>query len=601
MKLTLAFLLCLLPSIFQAQVTDEQLASHYYQEGDFEKASLYYKRLFETQPSTSYYQFYLNCLYELEQLKEVKDIIKKQIRVFPREQKYYVDLGSYYRKVGDDKRAEKVFDDLINDMEPRFNEIQSTSKAFQTIGESQFALKTLQKGRKILPAYPFNIEIASIYGELGNTSAMIDELISLVELSPNYLQTVQNALGRNISLDNADERNLLKAELYKKIQQRPNEDIYVELLTWVLIQEGNFEAVYRQAVALDKRKKENGYRLMELASLASKSKNFPIAMKSLEYVVQKGEGSQMYVAAKMELMDVLYEKVKADPESGLDEAKKLELRYLDLLEELGYRKNTLLLQIQLAEVQAFYLNQNAKAKETLEAALETPGASPSQMAEVKLLLADILILDGQEWDASLLYMQVEKDFKYDRLGEMAKFKNAKIYYFKGEFELARAMLDVLKGSTSKLISNDAMELSLLITDNTLIDTTVEPLQMFARADLLVAQQHLDEALAVLDSLNAKFKAHALSDEILLRRANIAFSQADFEKCEAYLIELIEQYPLDILADNAAYQLAQLYDYNLKLPEKAMEYYKMIITEFKDSLFVVEARKRFRALRGDQIN
>ncbi len=316
MKLTLAFLLCLLPSIFQAQVTDEQLASHYYQEGDFEKASLYYKRLFETQPSTSYYQFYLNCLYELEQLKEVKDIIKKQIRVFPREQKYYVDLGSYYRKVGDDKRAEKVFDDLINDMEPRFNEIQSTSKAFQTIGESQFALKTLQKGRKILPAYPFNIEIASIYGELGNTSAMIDELISLVELSPNYLQTVQNALGRNISLDNADERNLLKAELYKKIQQRPNEDIYVELLTWVLIQEGNFEAVYRQAVALDKRKKENGYRLMELASLASKSKNFPIAMKSLEYVVQKGEGSQMYVAAKMELMDVLYEKVKADPESG---------------------------------------------------------------------------------------------------------------------------------------------------------------------------------------------------------------------------------------------------------------------------------------------
>jgi tetratricopeptide (TPR) repeat protein len=601
MRILGLLLLFLLPAMSMAQVTDEQLASHYYQEGDFEKAAMYYKRLHEQQPSTDYYKFYLNCLYELERFKEVKDVIKRQIRVFPRELQYQVDLGSYYRKVKDDKRAEKEFESIIQDMRPRFNDIQDASKTLQAIGETEFALKALMKGRKILPAYPFNIEIASLYGEMGNTEAMIDELISLVELSPNYLQTVQNALGRNISMDNVDERNLLKAELYKKIQQRPNEDIYVELLTWVLIQEGDFESVYRQTTALDRRRKENGYRLMELSSLSLNSKNFDVAVKSLQYVIDKGSESELFEAAKMEMMEVLYEKVKSDPRAGEEEALKLEARYLEMLNELGYKRSTLRLQHQLAEVQAFYLNQNEKASAVLQRALEIPGSSSQQQAEAKLLLADIYILDEKEWDASLLYMQVEKDFKYDRLGEIAKFKNAQVYYYKGEFELARVMLDVLKGSTSKLISNDAMELSLLITDNTLIDTTVTPLKMFARADLLRAQNHDDEALLLLDSINAQFPYHALSDEILMRRAEIAFDKAEFNSTEKFLLEVVNLFPTDILADNAIYELAQLYDYYLDSPEKAMEYYKMLITDYKDSLFVVEARKRFRSLRGDQIN
>lgn len=601
MRILGLLLLFLLPAMSMAQVTDEQLASHYYQEGDFEKAAMYYKRLHEQQPSTDYYKFYLNCLYELERFKEVKDVIKRQIRVFPRELQYQVDLGSYYRKVKDDKRAEKEFESIIQDMRPRFNDIQDASKTLQAIGETEFALKALMKGRKILPAYPFNIEIASLYGEMGNTEAMIDELISLVELSPNYLQTVQNALGRNISMDNVDERNLLKAELYKKIQQRPNEDIYVELLTWVLIQEGDFESVYRQTTALDRRRKENGYRLMELSSLSLNSKNFDVAVKSLQYVIDKGSESELFEAAKMEMMEVLYEKVKSDPRAGEEEALKLEARYLEMLKELGYKRSTLRLQHQLAEVQAFYLNQNEKASAVLQRALEIPGSSSQQQAEAKLLLADIYILDEKEWDASLLYMQVEKDFKYDRLGEIAKFKNAQVYYYKGEFELARVMLDVLKGSTSKLISNDAMELSLLITDNTLIDTTVTPLKMFARADLLRAQNHDDEALLLLDSINAQFPYHALSDEILMRRAEIAFDKAEFNSTEKFLLEVVNLFPTDILADNAIYELAQLYDYYLDSPEKAMEYYKMLITDYKDSLFVVEARKRFRSLRGDQIN
>jgi hypothetical protein len=52
-----------------------------------------------------------------------------------------------------------------------------------------------------------------------------------------------------------------------------------------------------------------------------------------------------------------------------------------------------------------------------------------------------------------------------------------------DFELAQAHLDILKLATSREIANDAMELSLLITDNL---TDLEPLIAFAPRDARLA-------------------------------------------------------------------------------------------------------------------
>ena len=67
----------------------------------------------------------------------------------------------------------------------------------------------------------------------------------------------------------------------------------------------------------------------------------------------------------------------------------------------------------------------------------------------------------------------------------------------------RGQLDILKAATSKLIANDAMELSLLISDNIEEDSLTTPLQMYARADLLEFRNLDNDALAVLDSVIAE--------------------------------------------------------------------------------------------------
>ena len=184
---------------------------------------------------------------------------------------------------------------------------------------------------------------------------------------------------------------------------------------------------------------------------------------------------------------------------------------------------------ELAHIKAFYLQESDEAVDLLYDAIDIPGVYGKINAVIKLELADILLMQGDLWDASLLYSQVELDFKEDPLGHEAKFRNAKISYYTGDFEWAQAQLDVLKASTSKLISNDAIDLSLLITDNYAMDTITTPMLMFAQADLLAYQNRNEEAFLKMDSIVSTWPGHALTDDILMKKAEIYQKQVNTTK------------------------------------------------------------------------
>jgi tetratricopeptide (TPR) repeat protein len=227
-----------------------------------------------------------------------------------------------------------------------------------------------------------------------------------------------------------------------------------------------------------------------------------------------------------------------------------------------------------------------------------PGLTDMQRAEIKMSLADVLVLQDDIWQASLYYMQVDKDFKYEPIGHEAKFKNARIFYYDGDFVFAQSQLDVLKQSTSKLIANDAMKLSILITDNLGLDSNYTAMNLFAKADLLLEQHQYPAAFHLYDTILLAFPYHGLADEIYLRKAQAMQQQGKWEEAVQFLEKIVSDHGDDILADDAVFQLGEIYEKHLKNPEKAAEYYKKILFDFKGSLLTVEARKRFRALRGD---
>jgi tetratricopeptide (TPR) repeat protein len=252
---------------------------------------------------------------------------------------------------------------------------------------------------------------------------------------------------------------------------------------------------------------------------------------------------------------------------------------------------------QLAGIYAFFINDPVKAETLIKEALSLP-VNRNEKAVLKILLGDIYIVDNKIWDASLLYMQVEKEFSEDVIGHEAKYKNARVFYYDGEFEYAKAQLDVLKASTSKLIANDAMQLALLLQDNLGIDTTMAPVQLYANADLLLQQNKFLAALAMLDSLEKEFPFHSIVDEVLFKKAEIYEEQQNWTKAIEFYDVVIDSYAHDILADDASFRVAKIYEIRLDQKDKAAEYYKKILFDFKGSLYDAEARKKFREIKAE---
>jgi len=585
----------------QAQGTpDEQLAAQYFQKGEYEKAILYYDKLYRAQPNPFFYEQLFRCHMGLKHFEEGEKLAKDQLRRQNGDPRYMVDLGSVYRAQGEDEKAEQQYQKALKGMKPDQASVRNLANAFTRYNELDLALETYERGQNMLKdGTNFHYEIATIYAAKGDVPAMVKQYIDLLGANESYIQAVQNGLARYIDFTVVDNRTeVLRTELLRHIQKDPQKTIYQELLIWMYIQQKDLTSAFVQSKAMDKRFNEGGQRLMELSEVALTNEDFPTAIKCYQYVVGLGSEGTNYLRARIGEVNTLDRQLTGQVEPSREELLTLRQKYEITISELGRSSATLQLVRGLAHLDAYYLNDIPAAITLLEEGIATPGADPKSQAEMKLDLGDIQVLNANIWEASLLYSQVDLDFKQDMLGHEARLRNAKVSFYAGDFLWAQGQLDVLKASTSKLIANDAMELSLLISDNLGADSNSVPLSMYAHAQLLTFQHRYDEALTELDSLTLTYPMHSISDEVFMERFRIAYARHQYDSAAVWLVKITEQYPNDILMDNALIELGRLYDDKLKDPEKAKQYYERLLFEQGGSIFVPEARDRFRRLRGD---
>jgi len=590
-------------SQLMAQGTDLDLAEYYFAEGQFEQAKLYYEKIYKTNKTNRVYNNYLNTLIALSEFEEAEKMAKKNVKENSKDGVSYVKLGDLYKRFEKTVEAKEQFELAIKKVEPTRSNVIRLSSEFAQINEYEFALKTYQKGKaEGKDGYNYAYEIANMQGNLGDLDGMTESFLDLIEGEPNYIQTVQNSLNRALNLsENETNMDMLKTKLLKRSQKNPEAIIYTEMLTWLFMQKKDFASAYVQAAALDKRLGENGGRIMNLAQLASNNKDFETAKKAYQYLIDKGPLNDYYIAAKIDKLQVMKQELEVKPSPDPLAYQHLETEYINAINEVGKKAESAVMMKELAHIMAFNLGKTNEAVDLLNEAIALPGMYSRTLAVCKLELADVLLFKGDIWDASLLYSQVELDFKEDVLGHEAKFRNAKISYYTGDFEWAQGQLDVLKASTSKLISNDAIDLSLLITDNFNMDTTTVPMEMFARADLLAFQNQYSAASVTLDSILTGYPSHSLMDEIKMLKAQMFYEQGQYENARELYQSIIDLHFKDITADDALFKLADMNQYIFNNPAKAMELYEKLITEYPGSLYVVDARKRFRELRGDAIN
>jgi tetratricopeptide (TPR) repeat protein len=580
---------------------DDQLAIMFFQEKDYEKAASIFLRLYEEKPSNYYYTYLIYCYLESQQYKEAEKLVRKQIKMEPATKRYAVDLGYVYKRQDEPAKAQKQYDEILQNLPAERNSISEIGNAFLSRRESELAVKTYMKGRQLIPDYPFNMELANIYMSMGDINQMTEEYLNYVDYDITKINYVQDRMQDVLANDpdGTKNENFRKAIL-KRIQKYPDRTYYSEMLIWYSVQQKDFDMAYTQAKSIDKRLGANGQKVYELAKLCISNNSLDVADEALRYVISKGKEAPFYMSSRIELLNVAYLRLTGNYTKTQGQLIQLEKDYETTLAELGYNTGTIHLVRNLAHLEAFYLANTDKAIDILNQALEIPAASNQQKADCKLELGDIYLFAGEVWEATLLYSQVDKVFKNDPLGHEAKFRNAKLSFYIGEFNWAKAQLDVLKAATSKLICNDAMELSLMLGDNLFEDSTATGLKVYARAKLAEYQNKDDIAWQILDSIALLNVPHSLNDEVLFTKAGIAVKKSQFTVADSLYQLCYTTYPEDILADNALFKRAELNDIQLNNKTVAMELYQEILTKFPGSLFTVDARKRFRALRGDSL-
>jgi tetratricopeptide (TPR) repeat protein len=352
--------------------------------------------------------------------------------------------------------------------------------------------------------------------------------------------------------------------------------------------------------SIDKATYNRGKRLLQLGGLAIENKDYDNAITIFSYV--QATYSSEYNGYLAEKLKIGAKRQKIENTYPIDTSliNSIVEDYQELLTRTRRVDDQVDIKRQMARMEAFYLAKYNESIANLKSLISNARISLLLKAECKLELGDIYILIDEPWESALLYYQVEKDFEAASIGHEAKLRNAKLSYFKGDFELAQSHLDILKEATSREIANDALSLSLLIKDNLALDTSDAALKLYAFAELYEFQGNVNKSMEYLDSLIKTFRNHSLLDECYFKKGKIMLSKGRYEEALDYFKIVISDFPDDILADDAMYALANTYEFYLNKPDLAKATYKEILIKYPGSVFVVDARKRYRLLRGDKI-
>ncbi|PHQ57617.1 MAG: hypothetical protein COC16_00405 [Lutibacter sp.] len=577
----------------QNYAQEQQLAFQYFRNGEYEKAASIYKILHEKHPyNNTYLTFLIDSYQQLEKYDEANTIITKQLKKFPFQDHLYVEFGYNFQLQHLPEKAAPYYETALKSVEKSTNLGYAIGKAFQNHHLLNYALKAYKKTMKLDPTANFHFQIAAIYGEKTEMDNMFNTYLELVTKNKSYLSTVKNHIGKFITENSENEYNILfKRLLIKQLQNNPKNS-WNELLSWLFIQQKEYNKALSQEIALHKRNLSDLKSIINLGKIAFENNAYESSKDCFNYVLKNSILLETELIAKLYLLEI---NIKTN--ASVD---AIETQFQQLFNQYGENVKTLGIQLIYAEFLAFKKNNPSKAILVLKNALKFQ-INQFQEGHLKTKLADILVFSNKFNRALIYYTQVQNDLKNHTIGQTARFKIAQTSYYKGDFDWAQSQLKVLKNSTSQLIANDALDLNLLITDNIVKDSLKIALKTYAIADLLSFQNKNQKAIDTLQIVLNQYKGHPIEDETLFKQAQLFEKLNRFKEAENNYLQLIKINNNDILADDAHYYLAELYLNMLNNPQRAKEYYQKIIFEYPSSIYLVDARIKFRKLRGDTIN
>lgn len=585
------FFLCVLFCFQLASSQNEQLAQNYYERGEFEKAVLSYEELLKNQPGNSiYFQRAVDCYQQLLQFDKAEKAIQERLTKY-RMASMFVELGYNYQLQKDQAKADLNYKEAIEKIKENSSNVYSVASSFERKVLLDYALQSYQLAVSLDPLNKFNYQMALLYGQMGKPELMIEKYLDEMYENPQNSVIVQNQLTRFMNDDSDETFNpMLRKALLVQVQK--NQDIFWnQMLSWFFVQQKEYGKAFVQEKAIYKREQESFSNIVNLAELALDENEDEIAAEILNFILENTQDIDLQIYAQNYLMTIQIKKAKEADYNAINS------KFESLLKQYEINPFTISLQRLQAQFVAFKMKNPEEGKAILQRAMELP-LNKFQEAETKMELADILLFEEKFNQALLFYSQIQEDLKNDVMGHEASLKVAKTSYYKTDFAWALTQLKVLKSASTQLIANDALELFLLINDNTVEDSTQTALKKFAKADFLLYQNKKQEALAQFQLILMDHKGDPIEEVTLLRIGKTYEELADYHKALSFYQQIIDGFPESIYRDEALFFSAEVYNKFLNQPDKAKPLFEAVLFNHQDSIFYVEARKKFRQLRGD---
>jgi tetratricopeptide (TPR) repeat protein len=570
---------------------NEQLAQYYYDKGDFEKAKISYEELLQNIPQNSqYFLRTVDCYQQLQQYDVAEKAIQARLDKY-KQGNLLVELGYNFQLQKNDVKAKIYYEQAIERIKKNANEVYSISNSFERKVLLEYALKSYQIAVELQPNFNFNYQIGLLYGQLGNSEMMISTFLDEAFANPQNSILIQNQLARFMADegDTSFDDSLRKALI---IRTQKNQDLFWNhYLSWFYVQHKEFEKAFIQEKAIYRRNPESLGNIVNLGQLAIEEDNPQAAIEILGFVLENTKDLELLIQANSYLMKMKINKAQEKDFAAIN------TELSGLLKQFEISPFTLPLQLIQAHFLTFDVKKPEEGKAIVKHALELP-LNDYEMAQAKMELADILLFEEKFNQALLYYSQIELDLKNDAVAHEASLKAAKTSYFKTDFVWALKQFKELKSANTQLIANDALEYFLLINDNTIADSTQTALKQFAKGDYLLYQNRNQEAIVQFQTVLKNFKGQEIEAVTLLRLGKVYEKLGDFTLALSQYQTIIDNHSDGIYIDEAYYFSAEIYSKQLQLPEKAKPLYEKIIFSHQDSIYFVEARKKFRQLRGD---
>ena len=572
--------------------SQDQLAQNYFDKGDFEKAIISYDELLKNQPSNSnYFIKSIECLQQLKQLDKAEKSILDRIEKY-KQGNLLVELGYNYRLKKDEPKAKKYFDLAIDKIKKNPSDVYGISNCFEKKIILDYALLAYQTASLTDSKMNFNYQMALLHGQTGNTDLMIETFLSESFTNPNMLLSIQNQLSRFIA---EDTQELFKPQLKKALllrSQQSQDVFWNQYLSWFFVQQKEFGKAFIQEKSIYKRNPESFANIVNLAQLSVEENETETANEIYAFILENTLDQSLKIKA-----NYFIQKLKIEKSSEIN-YPAITLEFENLIKQFGVSPYSLALQKLQAHFTAFNLNNPEAGKEILKTALNLP-LNQYQIADIKMEMADILLFQERFNQATILYTQIEDDLKNDSIGHDASLKIAKTSYFQTDFVWASKQLKTLKSASTQLIANDAIDLFLLINDNTVADSLQVALKKFAHADFLLYQNKPKDALAEYEKILKDHKGQEIEPVTLFRIGKIQENQGNYIAALQNYQIIIDAFKECIYVDEANYFAAEIYNKQLKDLEKAKKHYEEIIFKHEDSIYFTDARRKYRAIRGDK--